>query len=109
MFVLGIWQLAATIIGVHKAHEVPMGRAVLTVLLPMIVLSAISFLMFFFVCGGLFAIAPVGPPRRPIRPRVQAIEPVRPRELTSADSGPYFARPTGHVAFRAMDNSRGRN
>ncbi len=35
--VVGVWSLAVNIYAVHNAHEVPMGRAVLTVLLPMIV------------------------------------------------------------------------
>lgn len=43
---LGIWQLICTIIAIHKAHEVPMGKAVLTVLLPAIVAIVLPFILF---------------------------------------------------------------
>ena len=41
VLVLGIWSIAVSIFAVHKAHEVPMGRAVLTVLLPIIVVMVL--------------------------------------------------------------------
>jgi hypothetical protein len=48
MLFVGIWQIICAIIAVHKAHEVPMGRAAMAVLLPIIVilvLNVISFLL----------------------------------------------------------------
>ena len=52
VMVLGIWQLACLVYGVHRAHEVPLGQAVLAVLLPMFVLGGLSMLLTFFLCGG---------------------------------------------------------
>ncbi len=39
--VVGVWSLGLNIYAVHLAHEVPMGRAVLAVLLPMIVVMVV--------------------------------------------------------------------
>lgn len=38
---VGIWSMCLNIIAVHQAHEVPLGRAVLAVLLPMIVVMVL--------------------------------------------------------------------
>lgn len=45
VLIMGFWSLAVGIIAVHKAHEVPMGRAVLTVLLPLIVLIMLGVIL----------------------------------------------------------------
>ena len=58
VLVIGIWSLVVAIFAVHKAHEVPMGRAVMTVLLPIIAAMALSMLMSFFVCGSIAALMP---------------------------------------------------
>jgi DNA-directed RNA polymerase subunit RPC12/RpoP len=42
---VGVWSLGVSIYAVHHAHEVPMGRAVLTVLLPMIVVMLLLILL----------------------------------------------------------------
>ena len=39
LLLVGVWSIGLQIYAVHQAHEVPMGRAVLAVLLPMIVVS----------------------------------------------------------------------
>jgi phage FluMu protein Com len=52
---VGIWQIICAIIAVHKAHEVPMGRAAMTVLLPLIVTVVFSAIMMFLMFASLAA------------------------------------------------------
>ena len=55
---LGIWQIICTIIAVHKAHEVPMSKAALAVLLPIIVIFALNIILFLlmFVMGAALSV-----------------------------------------------------
>lgn len=55
---IGVWSLAASIIAVRHAHEVPIGRAVLAVVLPMIVLMAVTMLVVIICCAALIAVIP---------------------------------------------------
>jgi hypothetical protein len=52
IFAAVIWNLVLVIIGIHKAHEVPMQRAVMTVLLHVIVSLVMMLLMGFFFCAN---------------------------------------------------------
>jgi|GEM_PF-6440386 len=54
--VVGVWSLAVSIFAVHHAHEVPMGRAVLTVLLPMILVMVLLFVAILILGGTLAAL-----------------------------------------------------
>lgn len=55
---IGVWSLAASIIAVRHAHEVPMARAVLTVALPMIALMVLSLIVLIICCASLLAMIP---------------------------------------------------
>lgn len=55
---IGVWSLAASIIAVHHAHEVPIGRAVLAVVLPMIALMAVTLLVVIICCASLIVMLP---------------------------------------------------
>lgn len=54
--VVGVWSLGVSIYAVHHAHEVPMGRAVLAVLLPMIVLMLIAVIMIILLGASLLTL-----------------------------------------------------
>lgn len=56
---IGVWSLAASIIAVRHAHEVPMARAVLTVALPMIALMVLSVIVLIICCASLLSMIPV--------------------------------------------------
>lgn len=52
---LGIWQIVCAIIAVHKAHEVPMGRAAMAVLLPIIVIVVLNVIVSLLFMASLGA------------------------------------------------------
>lgn len=54
--VVGVWSLGVSIYAVHHAHEVPMGRAVLAVLLPMIVLLVLVIIMIILLGASLLTL-----------------------------------------------------
>lgn len=53
---VSVWSLGVSIYAVHHAHEVPMGRAVLTVLLPMIVLMLLLFVAIILFGAALMSL-----------------------------------------------------
>ena len=50
----GVWNVALQVFAIHRAHEVPMGRAVLAAVLPMVVLMVIVVIALVIFVGGLF-------------------------------------------------------
>lgn len=51
---VGIWNVVLQIFAIHRAHEVPMGRAVLAAVLPMVALFVIALIAIAIFVGGLF-------------------------------------------------------
>lgn len=49
-----VWNIALQVFAIHKAHEVPMGRAVLAAVLPMVVLMVIAVIAIVIFVVGLF-------------------------------------------------------
>lgn len=54
MLAVGIWSVFLNIFAIHKAHEVPLSRAVLAAVLPIVALFVIGLLAVAIFFGGLF-------------------------------------------------------
>ncbi|WP_254511368.1 YIP1 family protein [Anatilimnocola floriformis] len=53
---VGVWSLAVRVYAVHLAHEVPMGRAVFAVLLPLIVVMVMAIILIIILAVTLVAL-----------------------------------------------------